>query len=232
MEGLLKGYAYDLDKVIRIDGYHGFLLESGAYDWDHEHKKRKFDLGMRRILEIGTEKTYLILIGEEQILALELKEECKVSDILKKLGYKCSIIAEYGGRTGKDGKRHGYYWETWKMALHERKAIFSENGYALQYKGWLDYWFYQFELNLLKSGWGVIDGHDIAAFHFWNVDVDVMDRAELLIEKSLLQEWKISGKELSGLLIDHQLKEEIKFLRMIERDEGGSFHPRFGKNGG
>ena len=222
MEGLLKGYAYDLEKLIRIDGYHGFLMESGAYDWDHTRKRRQYDLGMRRILEIGTEETYLILIGGGESITIELNEECKISDVLRKLGYKCSIIAEYGGHVGKDGKRYGYEWETWKMALHEREAVFSENGYALQYKGWLDYTFYQFELNILKKGWLVIDGYDIAALRFWNVGVDIMGRAKSLIEKSLEKKWNISGMDLRILLMDHQLKDYIEFLRMDERDEDES----------
>lgn len=215
MEKLLKGYAYDLEKLIRIEGYHGFLLRSDRERPDKE--PGNYDLGKRRILNLYSSEAYLILVGRDQIISVKIEPGSKISDVLKKMGYKCRVIAEYGGHVGRDGKRTGYSWETWKMAVRERRAIFSENGYALQYRAWLDYWFYQFELRILKKGWIMIEDHDIAAFHFDNVTEDIMDRGRSLIEKALEKEWNLSGRELENLLGKYCLESDIDYLWMAKR---------------
>jgi hypothetical protein len=225
MEKILKGYSYCLDKLIRIEGYKAFLLES---DDKQEHFDENgfvkseevpcYDLGMRRRLRISG-KVYLILIGEEGMNIIEPDPAgCRLSELLKEKGYNSSSIAEYGGRTGEDGKPHGYYWQNWRRALDERKAVFSENGYALQYRGWADYTFYQFELKLLKRGWIRIGGYDIEGFVLWNVTEDIMEKAGKLIEKALLAPQSLSGPEFAEMLKKAELKDQIEYLRMMERD--------------
>jgi len=188
MSKLLNGCAYDLEKLIRVEGGHAFILETGEWLETRDDEKllydveHYYDLGKQRILKISHKEAYLILIlekGTEQkmeILKLDLSG-CKISDFLRGKGYKCNIIAEYGGRKGKDGNIHGFSDQTWEMVLHERWGIFSENGYALQYKGRLDYTFYQFELNILNRGWTMIEGHDIQKFSLWNVLDNIMREA-------------------------------------------------------
>lgn len=229
MDKLREGYVYDLDKLIRIEGFQGFILEGcGDNHYDMRESESPYDLGKQRILRIETKgcigETYLILVSElevsPKIQFIKLNPAgCKISDLLRKKGFKCSIIAEYGGRTGRDGKRHGYYWETWKMALHKRRGIFSEYGYALQYRGWLDYWFHQFELVVLKRGWTMIDGHDIAKFSLWNVTEDIMDDAYDLIKRTLTERVTISGIEFTNSIKDAGLGEYIEYLAMYERDD-------------
>ncbi|MGE9993614.1 hypothetical protein ACQRBK_01035 [Peptoniphilaceae bacterium SGI.137] len=214
MDRLLNGYAYDLKSLIRVEGYQGFLLES---DYNKSTRERKYDLGMNRILKYITTDTFLILIGDDEIVKIELQEECKISDTLRNLGYKCEVIAEYGGRIGKDGKRHGTEKETWKSAVSRREAIFSKNGYVLQYKGWLDGLFVQFKLNIIRKDQIIIEGHDIEGFRLWNVDVDVLEKAKDLIEKVLLEKHCITEQNLLSLLKEHNLGNEIIFLEMIER---------------
>ena len=217
MNKILKGNAYDLAKLISIEGYEGFILESGASRWECEETKYEapylYDLGMRRILKIYRSKVYLILVGRSEVLIWELEStDCKISDFLRKKGYKCRIIAEY---RRESSRLHA----AWEFALHERWAIFSKNGYALQYKGWADYTFYQFELTILKKGWMVIDGHDIERFHMWNVMEDIMGRTEGLIEKTLCEPQALTGEMLADLIKNVGLAEEIRWLRMTERDD-------------
>ena len=229
MDRMLEGYVYDLGKLLRIDGYDAFILESGASEtWDNEKQRydviHSYDLGMRRILNTSRKEAYLILISTDcinqkmEIFRLD-PSGCKISDFIKEKGYKCEIIAEYGGRIGKEGKRYGQYWENWKMVLHERRGCFSENGYALQYKGWLDYTFYQFEMNILNRGWIMVEDHDIARFSLWNVTEDIVHSARGLIQKALNEHINVSGKELADALKKTGLEECIEYLRMYERDE-------------
>lgn len=218
MDKILKGNAYDLAKLISIEGYEGFILESGKTRWncwDREEPEVPYlyDLGMRRILKICRSEVYLILVGKSEVLIWKLEPTgCKISDFLRKKGHKCRIIAEY--------RRESSSLHTaWEFALHERWAIFSKNGYALQYKGWADYTFYQFELIVLKKGWMVIDGHDIESFHMWNVMENIMDKAESLIEKTLCEPQVLTGKMLADLIQNAGLAEEMQWLRMTERDD-------------
>lgn len=229
MNGILKGYAYDLEKVIRIDGAKGFIFECGGSEhWDNEKQQYEmihaYDLGKRRILNITDKEAYLILVsetdGEQRYQFFRLDPSgCKISDFIREKGINCSIIAEYGGRRGKDGILYGFSGETWKNALHGRFGMFTENGYALQYRGWLDYTFYQFELNIRKRGWAVIDGHDIAGFSLWNVTKDIMHDARGLIEKVLEEKVNISGKELADSIKAVGLESESEYLYMFERDD-------------
>ncbi len=228
MNKLLNGYAYNLEKLIRVEGGHAYILGIGEsekrsiekHQYDVEHY---YDLGKQRILKISRREAYLILLlekGTEQKMEIFKLDPagCKISDFLREKGYKCSIIAEYGGRKGKDGNIHGFLGQTWEMALHRRRGIFSENGYALEYVGWLDYTFYQFELNILNRGWMTIDGHDIQKFVLWNVEDDILLKAENLIETALKEKVDISGKEFADNIKAAVLEEEIKYLAMYERD--------------
>lgn len=216
MDKLLEGYAYDLEQLIRIDGYRGFLLEGGSWQYD---EPCLYDLGMRRILKSYRSEMRLVLVGKEEMRMLELAHGCKVSDFLRERGYKCSMIAEYGCRTGKDGKHYGWHGQTWKRALNERRAIFSKNGFALQYKGWADYTFYQFELYILKKEWVMAEGIDIESFQLWNVTEDIMEKAEALIKKALTGRINVTGRELADALKAVGLEDEIEYLGMYERDE-------------
>ncbi len=229
MGRFLEGDVYDLGRLLSVDGFEIFLLASGGSEnWSNEKQQydvvHSYDLGMRRILEIFQKETYLILISEpgidRKIKFFKLDPSgCKVSDFIRGKGYKCNTIAAYGGHKGKDGKMCGYYWQTWKMVLKKRWGIFSENGYALQYRGWLDYTFFQFELNILKRGWTVIDGHDIEKFSFWDVTEDIKKTAKELIYKALEEKIRTSGKKLADALKAVGLEEKIEYLSMYERDE-------------
>ena len=63
----------------------------------------------------------------------------------------------------------------------------------------------------------MLEGHDIAAFHFYNVTEDIMDRGSRLVEKALEKEWNLSGKELENLLEKCRLESEVDYLCMAER---------------
>ena len=218
---IISGSVYDLEHLISIDGYHGFIMEEGE-TFGHDSKgENRVDLGKGRILKFCPETNiYLILANKSEIIPVLLPSSgCRVSDILKEKGIKYSIVAEYGGRMGKDGKRYGFIWETWKMALHERRGLFSGNGYALQYKGWADYWFYQFEMNLVTKGQVVLDGHDIEKFSVWNDTNDIMDKALFLIMPALTEKVNISGKKFAELLKSAGLGDSIEWIRMYEREE-------------
>lgn len=210
MDKILKGCAYSLDHLIAIEGYGGFIFESGSSN--HEHPYYRINLGMKRELILQSEEAYLILDGAEGILIEKLEyPRCKLSELLRRKGVKCRIIADYK-------KSSSRYKAAWKRAMEERKGYFSENGYALQYQGWADYTFYKFEFIIKKSGWIIIGNHDIEIFRFWYVEEDIMVKADKLIEKALLQPQNLSGQEFMKKLGDAKLDEQLPWFQMIERE--------------
>ncbi len=229
MNNLLKGYTYDLEKLIRVEGGHAFILETGGSEkWDNETHQNLaahcYDLGKQRILRITKKEAYLILILEK---GTEYKMEisrldpsgCKVADLIREKGCHCCVIAEYGGKRGKDGIVKGFIGQTWEMALNKREGEFSEAGYALQYRGWLDYTFYRFELFFMNRGRIIIDGHDVEGFALYNVMEDIMLEAGHLIDRVLKEKMQITGKDLADALKAAELEEYIKFLNIYEWDD-------------
>ncbi len=224
MNTILYGRAYDLAAVIDTGETRAFLLEERGGDCfgDEEH----VDLGRRRILSVGA-NTWLVLVkGEEltfeKLLFPEREESSEdvkakpavhLADILRNKGISCRTVTKY--RT--TGSWSGY--PAWWHALKRRAAVFSEAGYALQYRGWLDYTFYQFELHLLKKGWLTIGGHDIESVFFWNVMEDILGRGRTLIERALEEPRRITEEVLTEQLKASGLWEEREWLRMVEREQ-------------
>lgn len=83
----------------------------------------------------------------------------------------------------------------------------------------VDYWFYNFEMHIVKRGWTVIDDDDIEIFFLWNVTQDIMSNAIDLIRKALTEKVEISGKEFINRIEVAKLGESIPYLAIYKRDE-------------
>ena len=223
MNTILYGSAYDLAAVIDTGETRAFLLEERGGDGSGD--EGYVDLGRRRMLSVGG-NTWLILVkGEELTFEKLLFPKCEESsenakeqpaiclaDILRDKGISCRTVTNYR----MTGSWSGY--PAWWHALKRRTALFSEAGYVLQYRGWLDYTFYQFELHLLKKGWLTIGGHDIESVLFWNVMEDILSRGRTLIERALEEPRRITEEILTEQLKASGLWEEREWLRMVERE--------------
>lgn len=211
MDRIVKGYAYSLKHLMDIEGYSGYILACGRSDFKKPYYTINF--GMKRELTVYEEEVYLILEGAEGILIEKLEYPgCRLSEYLRRKGIGYRIIAEY------DKHRRSSFRPAWEYALTRRRACFSENGYALQYYGWADYTYYQFELNFKTSGWMLLEGHDIAEFKLWYVCEDIMGKAETWIDMALLKPQKLSGEQLADIFKKAGLEDEIKRLQMFERE--------------
>ncbi len=223
MNTILYGNAYDLAAVIDTGETRAFLLEEKGGNSSGE--KGDVDLGWRRILSVGA-NTWLVLVKGEELFFEKLRfpeqekssenvkgqTAVRIADLLRDMGNSCRTVTKYS-RTG------GWFgYPAWWHALKRRAALFSGAGYAIQYRGWLDYAFYQFELHMLKKGWLTIGGHDIESVLFWNVMEDILSRGRTLIERALEEPRWITEEVLTELLKASGLWEEREWLRMVERE--------------
>ena len=209
MVKLIKGYASSLEMLIHIDGYTGFLIKSG--ESGKSKSERRVDLGYRRVFGTLYENLHLVLVGNKKIFFYELPAgRIKLQDFLKEKGYTSKLATDYKSNPGLR--------TNWERAMKERPAVFSENGYALQYCGYLDYTFYQFELNIINPGWVKVGGHDIEKFETWNVMEDILRIFEEPICNALTGRQDITGQQLSDLFKAAKIEDEIEWLRMYERD--------------
>lgn len=221
MEKILKGTAYELSPVLQIKDYNAYLLEdSSGWNWE---EMCRVNLGRKRILHVSR-KLWLILESKEELHIERIEFPARydfsedpnglkhpmvtLQDLLRDRGMECKTVAQYDKNSGTR------YCPAWERSLDKRRAIFSENGYALQYKGWLDYTFYQFEMKLTKRGWLLIGEHDVECLTLWNVTDDIMDKAGNLIEKVLLKQYVISNEDFAEYIKQAGLSRNMEQLRI------------------
>jgi hypothetical protein len=210
MEMIIKGFASSLKMLVHIEGYDGYLLESG--NSGNSGSEHLVDLGYGRIFRTEYENLHLVLFERNKLIFHELPlGKIKIKNFLNEKGYSCKIAADYKSVPGLR--------TSWKVAMKERQAVFSSKGFALQYRGWLDYTFYQFELNILDRGWIRVGGHDIQRFEMWNVMEDILGIFEESICKALSSSQDITGKQMADLFRNAKIEDEIGYLRMYERDD-------------
>ncbi len=220
MDEILYGNAYDLLAVYELeDCQYSYLLEA-SYKSECGETCR-VDLGMKRILEINR-NSWLVIVKKNELVYEkiafpentngEYQPIIKLSEIFKEKGINCRVSNDK--YKDKNGWRNN---PAWKNALDRRKGMFSKNGFALQYCGWLDCWLYNFDMVLMNKNWITIGGHDIERFFCYAVTKDIMNNGKKLIEKVLERSYSISEKEFAEQIERCGLWKEIEEISMVER---------------
>ncbi|MBR1797631.1 MAG: hypothetical protein IJ757_06455 [Clostridiales bacterium] len=197
-----SGFTYELSKVIDTGGadskLRAYVLETGGWD----DPTRFVNLGRRRYIHVRG-NCYLVFVSEDEIKITELKFDdsrlykghpvITITDVLKGMGIKCKIIADYESGT----RAHG---AAWKRALNERQAIFAQSGYALQKRFWCDCWEVNFDMVLVKHNWFLLDGAEVRNIGVDLVLDDIMNATHIYIERILSEPISISRDEAVKLL--------------------------------
>lgn len=211
MNTVFSGTAHDLSKLFETPGYRLFLFTKGC---ENEYR---VNLGMNRFMKV--KYAALLLIPEnggklrmEILKATEEKQSVSVAGELKRLGIKYKVIADY------DKKLKWQFHPAWKNALCSRWMIFSEAGYALQYVGWLDGVFVQFEMHFNEKNHLEIESHDIMSIYLTNVSDNVMEKAEYYITKMLESPCRISETEFVDAIKAADLWDMQPYFVMYERE--------------
>ncbi len=211
MNTVFSGNAHDLSKLFETPGYRLFLFTQGG---ENEYR---VNLGMNRIMKVRS--AALLLIPEnggnprmEMLKAPEEKPSVSVAGELKRLGIKHKVIADY------NKKLKWKLFPAWENALRSSWIIVSEAGYALQYVGWLDGVFVQFEMHLAEKNQLVIGSHDIESIYLINVDTNVMQKARTYITKVLESPCSILETEFADAVKAANLWEMRPYIELHERD--------------
>lgn len=225
MEKMLKGNVYDLAPILEIEGYCAYLLERrSGFVWE---EMCRVNLGRKRILHTDRD-LWLILQSEDGIRMEKMSfperydfskdpngehhPTVNLVEMLREKGLKCRTTANY------DTRFKTKIEPAWRHALHSSWGMFSENGYALQFSGWLDYTYYQFEMWIVKKGGLVIGEHDIEGVRVWNVTEDVMEKAEALIRSALEEKHCITEEVFTKCIKECGLWEMQPWIEIYERD--------------
>lgn len=205
----LEGTVYRLDKVMNIEGFRGFIVET---EKDSHPVRRKVHLGMRRIFHTYY-PVYLVLAGEQEINIYPMNDdENDIRSILQAEGYKVTLKADYLKYQG-----------AWENAIgsgfdYGFTGVFTENGYAVRERLWADCWEHSLEMKFVKPGMLNIEGHDIREIRIELVLTDVYDKGRELIIKALSKPNSMTGKQLVGYLKDSGLEDVITAVRYYEPD--------------